>query len=149
MYPERYLNPTNQDEALVLANLIPSVVSGFHKSVAALARSGNNIIVDHVLQEDEWLRECVENWAGLEVLFVGVKCPLEVAEQREKERSDRNIGTARYQFERVHTHELYDVEVDTSIHSVDGCVTRIMEAVKGKPKEFVFQKLAAKFTKPA
>ena len=65
MYPERYLNPTNQDEALVLANLIPSVVSGFHKSVAALARSGNNIIVDHVLQEDEWLRECVENWAAL------------------------------------------------------------------------------------
>jgi len=145
MYPEKYLNPTNQDEAIILAQLIPAVVSGFHRSIASLAQSGNNILVDHVLQENGWLTECVENWVGLEVLFVGLKCPLEITEQREKERGDRNIGTARYQFERVHAHGLYDIEVDTSILNVDECVIRILAAVNKKPKECAFQKLATSF----
>src|SRR6266508_4499665 len=142
MYPEKFLNPTSQEETNVLARLVPAVVSGLHKSVASLARSGDNILVDHVLQEDEWLKECIEHWVGLDVLFVGVKCPLEVAEQREKDRGDRSIGTARYQFERVHVHDLYDIEIDTSRLSVDECVTRIMELINNKPKESAFQELA-------
>jgi chloramphenicol 3-O phosphotransferase len=145
MYPEKYLNPTNQNEAIILARLIPAVVSGLHRSVASLAQSGNNILVDHVLQENGWLNECVENWKGLDILFVGVKCPLEIAEQREKERGDRNIGTARYQFERVHAHGLYDIEVDTSVLNVDECATRIMALINDKPKECAFQELAARF----
>lgn len=72
MYPERFLEPTSKEEDDVLARLFPAIVSGFHMSVASLAQSGNNIIVDHVLQEDGWLKECVENWVGLNVLFVGV-----------------------------------------------------------------------------
>lgn len=145
MYPEKFLNPTSQEEAHVLARLVPVVISGLHKSVASLAQSGNNLIVDHVLQEDEWLKECIENWVGLDVLFVGVKCPLEVAEQREKDRGDRNIGTARYQFERVHVHGLYDIEIDTSRLTMDDCVTRIMELINSKPKESAFQELARRF----
>lgn len=145
MYPEKFLNPTNQEEALTLARLVPAVISGLHRSVTSLAQSGNNILVDHVLQENEWLKECVENWAGSDVLFVGVKCPLEITEQREKERGDRNIGTARYQFERVHAHGLYDIEVDTSILNVDECVSRIIVLMSDKPKECAFQELAARF----
>jgi chloramphenicol 3-O phosphotransferase len=145
MYPERFLNPTSQQEAVVLARLVPAVISGLHKAVACLAQSGNNILVDHVLQENTWLKECVEIWKGLDVLFIGVKCPLEKVEQREKERGDRNIGTARYQFERVHIHGLYDVEIDTSILSVDECVDRIIECIYDKPKMSAFQKLAARF----
>jgi chloramphenicol 3-O phosphotransferase len=144
LYPERILDPSNQEEADILVRLFPAVVTGFHKSVAALARSGNNIIVDHVLQEDGWLKECVENWAGLDVLFVGVKCPLEITEQREKDRSDRKVGTARYQFERVHNHDLYDLEIDTSILSVEECVEKVMELINHKPVRKVFQDLADK-----
>lgn len=145
MYPERFLSPTSQDSAIVLDRLIPAVVSGLHRSVASLAQSGNNIIIDHVLQEDGWLKECVKNWAGLEVLFVGIKCPLEIAEQREKERGDRNIGTARHQFDRVHAHDLYDIELDTSVLKMDECVARILAWINNKPKEFAFQRLAAEF----
>jgi chloramphenicol 3-O phosphotransferase len=145
MYPERFLRPTSREEAIVLEHLVPAVLSGLHRSVASLAQAGNNVLVDHVLQEDGLLKECVENWAGLDVLFVGVKCPLEIAEQREKERGDRNIGTARYQFERVHIHDLYDIEIDTSLLNVDECVTRIMELISNKSKAPAFQELAAKF----
>jgi len=145
MYPERFLSPTNQKGVLILEQLVPAVLLGLHRSVAALAQSGNNVLVDHLLQDDGSLKECVENWAGLDVLFVGVKCPLEVVEQRERERGDRTIGTARFQIERVHMHDLYDLEIDTSMLSVDECVTRIMELIHDKPKESAFQKLAARF----
>jgi len=39
----------------------------------------------------------------LRVLFVGVRCPLAVAEQRERERGDRLVGLARGLFDGVHT----------------------------------------------
>ncbi|PKO10817.1 MAG: chloramphenicol phosphotransferase [Chloroflexi bacterium HGW-Chloroflexi-2] len=145
MYPEKYLNPTNQDEAIILSHLIPTVVSGLHKCVASLAQSGNNVLVDHVLQENGWLKECVENWKDLDVLFVGVRCPLRIAEQREKERGDRNIGTAQYQFESVHSHGLYDLEVDTSVLDVNECVTRIMALINNTPKKLAFQELSIRF----
>ena len=145
MYPDRFLSPTNRKGAKVLKQLVPPVLSGFHRSVAALAQAGNNVLVDHLLQEDGWLQECVERWAGCDVLFVGIRCPLEIAEQREKERGDRNIGTARYQFERVHAHDLYDIEIDTSRLRVDECVTRIIERIHVKPQESAFQKLAERF----
>jgi chloramphenicol 3-O phosphotransferase len=142
MYPERFLRATSQEEALILERLIPAVVSGLHRSVAALAQAGNNILVDHLLQDDGSLEECVENWVGLDVLFVGVKCPLKITEEREKRRGDRTIGAARSQFERVHAHDLYDLEIDTSRLNVDECVTRIIELIKDKPKESAFQELA-------
>jgi chloramphenicol 3-O phosphotransferase len=144
LYPERFLNPTTQAEADVITALIPAVISGMHRSVAALAQAGNNVLVDHVLQEEKWLSECVEIWAGLEVFFVGVKCPLEITEKREKARGDRTVGTARYQFERVHAHACYDLEVDTSVLSVEECVARILTLMKNKPEETAFQKLKVK-----
>ena len=141
MYPERFVSPTRQEEAEIFAGLVPAVVSGFHRSVAVWAKAGNNMIVDHVLQEDGWLEECVENWMGLDVCFVGVKCPLEIAEQREMERGDRNIGTARYQYDRVHRHGLYDVQVDTSTLSVQASTDRIISGTKVSPSESAFGEL--------
>jgi chloramphenicol 3-O phosphotransferase len=145
MYPERFLRPASQKDALVLERIIPAVVSGLHRSVAALAQAGNNVLVDHLLQDDGSLEECVENWLGLDVLFVGVKCPLEITEERERKRGNRTIGAARSQFERVHAHDLYDLEIDTSRLNVDECVTRIVELINDKPKESAFQELARRF----
>ena len=145
MYPERFLRSTSQEGTIVLERLIPAVVSGLHRSVAALAQAGNNVLVDHLLQDDGSLEECVENWAGLDVFFVGVKCPLEIAEEREKKRGDRTVGAARSQFEPVHAHGLYDLEIDTSRLNVHECVTRIIELINNKPKESVFQELAKRF----
>jgi chloramphenicol 3-O phosphotransferase len=145
MYPERFLHPNSQEDAKVLDGLVPAVISGLHKSVAALARAGNNVLVDHVLQMDGSLKECVGNWVGLDVLFVGVKCPLKIAEKREKKRGDRNIGTARHQFELVHAHALYDIEIDTSRLTVAECVARIIKLINEKPKKSAFQELAARF----
>ena len=141
LYPEKYLNPTNQEEMQITWQLILNVISGMNKSLAALAKTGNNINLDHLLQEEGWLEDCVESWQGLDVLFIGLRCPLEVLEQREKERGDRNIGNARYQFDRVHRHNIYDLELDTSVLDVDECVNRIMLLIGEKPGETAFEKL--------
>jgi len=143
LYPERFLNPTNQAEVDVLMSLASGIISGLHACVAVLARAGNNIVVDHVLEEKAWLQECVERWQDLDVLFVGVRCPLEIAEQREKDRGDRQIGLARYQFDRVHAHGVYDVELDTSVLSIEECVAGIIKALDDSHQPSAFQKLAA------
>ena len=145
MYPERYISPTSQEDAEIFISFIPAVISGFHQCISALARSGNHLIVDHVLQEAEWLKACVEACRGIEVLFVGVKCPLDITEQREKERGYRNIGTARYQFERVHAHGLYDVEVDTSVLTVDDCTAKILASRNPEAHKSAFQVLETRF----
>jgi chloramphenicol 3-O phosphotransferase len=121
-------------------------MSGMHASVAVLARAGNPVILDHILHIDGWLQELVELLDGLNVYFVGVMCPLEVAENRENQRSDRQSGTAREQLEPTHAHGLYDLEVDTSVLNVDECADKIVEGLQEKPEQSAFEKLAVRFS---
>jgi chloramphenicol 3-O phosphotransferase len=140
-YPEKYFVPKTPEEGVVLMKLLSAGISGFHRCIPALAEAGNNLIVDHVLQENSWLHDCVKRWSGLDVLFVGVKCPLEVLEKREAERGDRKSGTSRYQYDRVHSHERYDLELDTSILRVEECADKIIEALKEEATALAFKEL--------
>lgn len=88
------------------------LMDGMRRSVAALAASGNDLIVDDVMlsnEPDEYRRVM----APYSVHWVGVKASLEVLEAREKARGDRLIGLARWQFDRVHAGRQYDLEIDT------------------------------------
>lgn len=140
-YPERTLKPTNEEDMEIFRRLIPKVVTGLHNSVAGLSKAENNLIVDHVLEQDGWLQECIHKWSGLDVFFVGVKCSLEVLEQREKNRGDRNAGLAKYQYDRVHKNCLYDLEIDTSILKPEECVTKIIAKAEEKDTIRAFWKL--------
>ena len=75
-------------------------------------RAGNNMIVDDVLLPAE-LDEYRELLAPFHLSVVGVFAPLEVLEQRERERGDRMVGLARWQHRRVHDGVTYDFTVDT------------------------------------
>ena len=77
------------------------------------------MIIDHVLQEPEWIAPCVREFKSVKVVFVAVRCPLDVLEIREQARCDRRVGLARYPYDRVHSHDTYDLEVDTSTMYVD------------------------------
>jgi chloramphenicol 3-O phosphotransferase len=46
---------------------------------------------------------------------VGLFAPLEVLEARERERGDRELGLARWQYDRVHQGVVYDLELDTAV----------------------------------
>src|SRR5215213_4224367 len=38
------------------------LISSMHQAVATVAGLGNHVLVDHVLWEPRWLRECLELW---------------------------------------------------------------------------------------
>ena len=104
------------------------IIGGFHTAAAAMARAGNLVIVDDVLEDNPpWVENLLELFDGLEVVFIGVHCPLEELERRERERKDRKEGMARLQFEQVHAQAVYDIEVDTSVLSLEECASVIME----------------------
>jgi chloramphenicol 3-O phosphotransferase len=105
------------------------LVRGMHRAVAGLAGAGLDVIIDHVLSEPHWRADIEQAWAGLDVLRVGVLCPLEVAEQRERTRADRTLGWARAHADVVHTTIDYDLTVDTSRGSPAECAKVITSAV--------------------
>ena len=97
--------------------------------------------LQNVLQEPSWVAPCVRSMDGLEVTFVAVRCSLDVLESREKARGDLHVGMARYQYDRVHSHGTYDVEVDTSTMSLEQCVRKICEYVQSGRRPSAFDKL--------
>jgi chloramphenicol 3-O phosphotransferase len=131
MLPERYLDRPLWDDVLGLATtagpLGHRLFSGMHHAIAALALSGNNVIADHVLVEPAWITECARLFGDLPAYLIGIRCPLAVLEEREKARRDRTLGQARAQYHLVHAHGIYDLEVDTSILSVEECAVKIKQ----------------------
>ena len=101
----------------------------FQEVILTLAREGHYIIIDDV----SFGKDQVDAWKDLlkefSVLWVGIKSPLPVLEQREKERGNRIIGSARGQFYKVHADTSYDLEIDTHHNSIDEAVSRIQSLV--------------------
>lgn len=145
MLPRRYLDRPLWDEVLGLATEAGPVghrlLSGMHQAIATLSRAGNNVVAEHVLVERAWLQECVCLFSELPVLFVGVRCPLDVLERREAARKDRTLGQARAQFPLVHAHGVYDLEVDTSECSAAACAEQIKRRLEDGSPHDAFRRL--------
>jgi len=99
---------------------------GMRRAVAAMAAQGNNLLVDEVLLGSE-KAEYAQLLAAFELFLVGVFAPLEVLEARERQRGDRMIGLARWQYDRVHKNLTYDLEVDTSRATPMECANLIKQ----------------------
>jgi len=121
------------------------IIRGFHAAGAAIARSGNLVIMDDVLEsEPPWLESMLELFDDLNVLFVGVHCPLAELERREKNRKERRDGLASLQFDHVHAKAIYDVEVDTSVLSPQECAAIIIEHINTETQPLAFDRLREK-----
>ncbi len=137
MLPKRYLNrplwyevitthhPPEGELFFTSGEIGDRLIYGMHRAVAALLVTGNNVLMDHVLIEPHWLTDCIEQLAQFDPLFVCVRCPLNVLEQREQDRQDRTLGQARAHHAVVHGHNLYDLEVDTALNTPEACAEQI------------------------
>lgn len=132
----------SEDELDKLRTYFPRVLTGTHASIAALSSEGNNLIVDYVFEQQSDLSACVERLVDFSVFFVGVHCSLQELERREGQR-DRRKGLAKDQFELVHAHGLYDIEVDTTSISTAECATEIKRAFQETPEPTAFKQLRA------
>jgi chloramphenicol 3-O phosphotransferase len=124
-----------------LANILARTRAGFHRAVAGMAAAGNNIVVDHILSEPWRLLDCLQVFAGIDVVLVGVFCPPDELRRREEARGDRVPGQAEAQLAAVHEHHIYDVECDTSTDSLRDCALRIRRYLAEPEQESTFDHL--------
>ncbi|HSN73882.1 MAG TPA: AAA family ATPase [Anaerolineae bacterium] len=153
MLPKRYLNPPLWDDVLGRATEAgvtgQRLMSGMHHTIAALARTGNHVVADHVLVDPRWLQECACLFCDLPAYLIAVRCPLDVLEQREQQRQDRTLGQARAQFDLVHVHGVYDLEVDTSLASPEQCARQVVELLRSGMPPQAFKILVRRQTSSA
>ncbi len=103
------------DGKVIVGPEFRSLEAAWIEGVAATARAGAGVIVDEVflggaVSQQRWQKAL----AGLDVLWVGVRCQGTVAASREVARGDRVTGMAASQAEVVHQGVVYDLEVDTT-----------------------------------
>ncbi len=140
MLPERYLDRPLWDDVLGLADQAGgaghSLTRGMHRAIQALSLAGTNVVADHVLVEPDWACDCAELFAELPAYLVGVQCPLDVLEARERSRKNRTLGQAKLQFPVIHKYVVYDLEVDTSVLSPEECARQIQSRLDEPPQAF-------------
>ncbi|WP_239062691.1 chloramphenicol phosphotransferase CPT family protein [Streptomyces sp. SID13031] len=106
------------------------IESAWMTGVAAMARAGARIIFDDVFLSGAASQERVRTQlAGIEVLWVGVRCAPEIAAGREIARGDRTGGMAESQATAVHEGVTYDVQVGTGTTESIDCARAIAAAV--------------------
>lgn len=132
---------------------------GFTYCISALARAGNNLIVDDVLSAPweapddqlvtarDLLVQRVIVLATFDVWFVKVFCPLNELERREQLRGDRMRGLGRFQYQQIHQHSRYDVEVNTAEASPDACAQHILYARSHRGNSSAFQAMHAQLVR--
>ena len=99
--------------------------------IAAMVGAGARIIVDEVFLDGAASQARWQHGlAGLDVLWVGVRCEPEVAAARELARGDRVPGMAAHQAGAVHEGVVYDLEVDTTHAEALECAETIAARVR-------------------
>ena len=139
-------------------DLEPLVVKLYHamyEAIAAHSRLGINVVVDAVHHDSysvprHILRTCARQLQQLPVLFVGVRCPVEVALQRRR----ATWGGIGYNADgavtdpvglwhkAVHQPGIYDLEVDTSVLRPQECADLIAAHLIQGPPQLAFQRIA-------
>ena len=132
-------DPSGTDESGAVISTIScgpvgrQVLEGTHRAVAALARSGNHVIVDEMLLDDTVLVDWQTALEGLPVYVVQVQAPIDVLVERERRRG-QHPGLARGHLA-VNSLACCDIAVDTSLKTADACAADIAAAISHKPED--------------
>jgi chloramphenicol 3-O phosphotransferase len=135
------------------AAIVPVLFAALYESVAAHSKLGLNVVVDVGHHDAKIAADSARRLVGLPVLFVGVRCPIEVIMERRGASERGRYATAGpgeavpapvllWQRE-VHAHWTYDVEVDTSVQSPKRCAKAIRRRLDEGPAPEAFGRLAS------
>ena len=138
-----------------LEPLVVVLYRAMYASIAAHSRLGLNVVVD-VGHHDSYsvpreiLPDCARQLHGLPVLFVGVRCPIEVIMQRRRATWGDRVAAGdpipkpvRLWQTAVHQPGIYDLELDTSVLSPEACADAIRQRLHEPPSPSAFERIAA------
>ena len=130
------------DDLPDLRALVPALYDAMFASIAAHSRAALNVVADVGLYDPAVIARCHAILEGLPVLWVGVRCPIDVIMRRRNAGQRGREGeyatgaphdpipapVMRWQDE-VHQHLRYDLDVDTSGSTPEECASRIRGAL--------------------
>ncbi|WP_080423452.1 chloramphenicol phosphotransferase CPT family protein [Burkholderia ubonensis] len=99
-----------------------------------VATSHFEIVLDLVLRDISALNECIAALSPRPTFVIGVTCPLDILEQRERARPDRGEGMARSQFGHPAYSRPYSMQLDTSTCSPEEGARQIRSFIKSQIK---------------
>jgi chloramphenicol 3-O phosphotransferase len=145
------LRPGEHDHAAVPH--IAALYAALYASIAAHSEQGLNVVtdLDHHGATQPMLRAGARRLEGLPVLFVGIRCPLDVIIRRRIATGWQPEGTendpipppiALWQRE-VHIPGIYDLELDTSEMTPEACAAVIRLRLDDGPPASAFAQLAS------
>ncbi len=125
------------------AAVAPLLWSALWESIAAHERLGLNVVADVGLHDAAAAADGARRLAGLTVLFVGVRCPADVAIARRAEAGGyaTDLPTVERWDSEVHRWD-YDLEVDTSLATPRECAEAIAGRLDSGPPASAFARLA-------
>jgi len=95
------------------------------ETLRRVASSPFDIVLDLVLRDATEFDACLDALSARPTFVIGVCCPLDVLEERERHRSDRANGMARSQFGHPAYDRNYDMTLDTSAISAEQAAQHI------------------------
>lgn len=123
------------------ASMRPAFFDGFHRSLAAFAGGGNNLIVEHIVETEAWMNRLLDLLAPFDVFFIGLHCPLPELLRREARRSDKRRAEAEADYAVVHNCCQYDLELSTT-RPVEQLVDLTLSAWKKRAAPSAFEQMA-------
>jgi chloramphenicol 3-O phosphotransferase len=158
MTPERFQPGIGLRPGGERPDLEPVVVrlyQAMYEAIATHSRLGFNVVVDAVHHDSysvprQILRTCAQQLQGLPALFVGVRCPVEVAMERRRgtwgrvgyNQSNSVPDPVGLWHQEVHKPGIYDLEFDTSVLRPEECADLIASHLADGPPPSALQRLA-------
>ncbi len=99
-------------------------------TLARIARTEFEIILDLVLRDEAELDACLKVLSPRPIYVIGVSAPLQVLEARERARPDRASGIAKEQAADPAYRRKYDLRLDTSSTTPEAAAAKVRELVR-------------------
>ena len=112
------------------------LIEAFHAGIAASARAGAFVVVDHVIGESAaWVRDLNMRLGSLPLQTIRVHCAQDMLVARENSRTDRqpDIPHALRQASTIHQCMDYKLDIDTTHQSADACALELLKALERIP----------------
>jgi len=132
-----FINDTEESE-----KIHKEALYNYYHTIKLYSDRGSNVIIDTVLDDEEWVDVILKILNDNPVLFVQVTCPEEELIKRERARGDRETGLAMEQLAYLCPKEqIYDIVVDTYYNTIDECTGKIISQLDNSDNFQAFRTL--------